>query len=65
MFTMIVFILLMVLLIVASGAALHLGVFKAHREETGFVRKALGGVISYGFSAIAWLGMYSHHYLGW
>lgn len=65
MFMTIVFVLLMVLLIVAGGAALHLGVFKAHREETGFVRKALGGVLSYGFSAFAWLLMYSHHYLGW
>lgn len=65
MFMMIVFILLMALLIVASGAALHLGAFKAHREETGFIKKALGGVISYGFSAAVWLGMYSHHYLGW
>lgn len=62
---LIVFYLLMALLILAGGAALHLGFFKAHLKETGFVKKGLGGVFSYGFSTFVWLIMYSHHYLGW
>ena len=65
MFMTVVFIFLMVLLILSGGAALHLGVFRAHRPETGFAKKAFGGVISYGISAAAWLALYSYHYLGW
>lgn len=65
MFMTVVFIFLMVLLILTGGAALHLGLFKAHRPETGFVKKAGGGIVSYGISALAWLAMYSYHYLGW
>ena len=65
MFKTVVFIFLMILLILSSGAAIHLGVFKVHRPETGFVRKVLGGIVSYGISAIVWLVLYSYHYLGW
>lgn len=65
MFMTTVFILLMVLLILSGGAALHMGVFKAHRPETGSVQKAVGGVVSYAISAAVWLAFYSHHYLGW
>lgn len=65
MFMLIVFIFLMALLIIASGAALYMGLFKAHRDGAGFVKKALGGVVSFGLSAAVWLAMYSHHYLKW
>ena len=65
MFKTVVFIFLMILLILSGGAAIHLGVFKVHRPETGFVRKVLGGIVSYGISTLAWLAMYSYHYLGW
>jgi hypothetical protein len=65
MFTTVVFIFLMILLILSGGAAIHLGVFKVHRPETGFVKKVLGGIVSYGISAIVWLVLYSYHYLGW
>jgi hypothetical protein len=65
MFKTVVFIFLMILLILSGGAAIHLGVFKVHRPETGFVRKVLGGIVSYGISAIVWLVLYSYHYLGW
>ena len=61
----IVFIFLMILLILSGGAALHLGLFKAHRPETGFVKKVFGGILSYAISALAWLALYSYHYLGW
>ena len=64
MFKTVVFIFLMILLILSGGAAIHLGVFKVHRPETGFVRKVLGGIVSYGISAIVWLVLYSYHYLG-
>jgi hypothetical protein len=65
MFRTVVFIFLMILLILSGGAAIHLGVFKVHRPETGFVKKVLGGIVSYGISAIVWLVLYSYHYLGW
>jgi len=65
MFMTIVFIFLMILLIVSGGAALHLGVFKAHRPQTGYVKKIFGGIVSYGISAAVWLVFYSYHYLGW
>jgi hypothetical protein len=61
----IVFILLMILLILSGGAALHLGIFKAHRPEISTVKKTLGGVVPYGISAAFWLVLYSYHYLGW
>ena len=48
-----------------GGAVLHLGVFKAHRPETGFVKKVIGGIVSYAISALVWLALYSYHYLGW
>ena len=65
MFMTAVFIFLMILLILSGGAALHLGVFKAHRPETGMVRKVLGGIASYGISTLVWLALYSYHYLDW
>lgn len=65
MFMLIVFIFLMLLLILSGGAAIHMGVFKAHRPETGFGRRVFSGIVSYGISALAWLAMYSYHYLGW
>ena len=65
MFMFIVFIVLATLLFVAGGAALHMGVFKAHREETGFTKKVFGGIASYGISGVGWFFMYSYHYLGW
>jgi hypothetical protein len=65
MFMMIVFICLMTVLILSGGAVIHMGVFKAHRPETGFCQKVLGGIMSYAISALAWLALYSYHYLGW
>lgn len=65
MFVMIVFISLMIVLILSGGAAIHMGVFKAHRPKTGFCQKVFGGIVSYGISALAWLAIYSYHYLGW
>jgi hypothetical protein len=65
MFMMIIFILTAVLLFLSTGAALYMGVFKAHRENTAFVRKLFSGIISYGFSAVSWFFMYGHSYLGW
>ncbi len=65
MFMTIVFILLMLLLILSGGGAIHLGFFKAHRPETGFGRKVIGAIVSYGISALVWLALYSYHYLGW
>jgi len=65
MFMTIVFICLAVLLVLSSGAALHMGIFKTFgpKKSPGF--KAVSGIISYGLSGIVWFFMYSHHYLGW
>ena len=65
MFMTIVFVFLMVLLILTGGAAIHLGVFKVHRPETGFVKRVFGGIVSYAISALVWLALYSYCYLGW
>jgi hypothetical protein len=65
MFMTVVFIFLMILLILTGGAVLHLGVFKAHHPETGFIKKVFGGIVSYTISALVWLALYSYHYLGW
>ena len=65
MFMMIVFIFLMIVLILSGGAVIHMSVFKSHRPEMGFGKKALSGIVSNGISALAWLAMYSYHYLGW
>jgi len=65
MFSMIVFLLLMALLIVGSGTALHMAFFKGFRTETGFSKKVIGGFLSYLISGTAWLFMYSYTHLGW
>jgi hypothetical protein len=65
MFMTVVFIFLMIVLVLSGGAALHLGLFKAHRSETGYNKKVIGGIVSYAISTLAWLAMYSYHYLGW
>jgi hypothetical protein len=65
MFMLIVFLLLMALLIMSSGAAIHMAAFKGHREETGLVKKVIGGIVSYLFSGTAWLFIYSYTFLGW
>jgi hypothetical protein len=65
MFRTIVFIALMILLILSSGAAFQMGLFKGHLDKTGFVKRALGGVCAYGLSILIWLTLYSHYYLGW
>ncbi|OPX41805.1 MAG: hypothetical protein DRG82_16250 [Deltaproteobacteria bacterium] len=65
MFMMVVFILLALLLFLASGAAIHMSVFKVHCGEVSISRKVFGGIVSYGLSALAWSFMYSYHYLAW
>lgn len=54
-----------VLLVVLTGAALYMGVFKAHRDTASFTRKTLSGLVSGAISCLAWATLYSHHYLGW
>ena len=65
MFMMIVFILLMTLLILSGGAVLYMGVFHSHRPQAGLGKKIFSGIVSFGISALAWLALYSYHYLGW
>ncbi|MBA4394780.1 MAG: hypothetical protein C0407_14615 [Desulfobacca sp.] len=65
MFVMIVFCPLIAFLIVSSGTALHMAVFKSHHEETGVAKKVIGGIVSYLFSGLVWLLMTSYTFLGW
>lgn len=54
----------MLVLVLATTVALYMGVFHAHRKAaTG--SKAVFGVLSGLISAVSWLFMYSHHYIGW
>ncbi|MBN1848482.1 MAG: hypothetical protein JW932_07845 [Deltaproteobacteria bacterium] len=65
MFMMIVFIFMALVLFLATGAAIYMGIFKAHSENASLARKTFSGIASYGFSAVFWFFMYSYHYLGW
>ena len=65
MFLAIVSVLLMVLLVLCGGAALYMGLFKAHRKDTGLVKKVVCGIVSYALSTVFWFGNYSYHHLGW
>lgn len=52
-------------LILATSAALYMGIFKAHRETATFKKKTLSGIASVLLSCCIWAVLYSHHYLGW
>lgn len=65
MFDYTVFIGLALLLFIAGGATIHMGVFGAMKPESSFVKKALTGVVSYALSGVFWYGCYGYHYLGW
>ena len=65
MFMSFVFACLFILMIVAGGAALHMGLFKADRKGFGSGRQVLSGIFSYGVSGCVWFIIYSYHYLGW
>lgn len=64
-FSYIVFTLLALLLFLATGAAIHLGVFRAGRQGITQFRKVTTAILSYGFSGIVWYLAYGHHYVGW
>jgi len=64
-FHYIVFTLLALLLFLASGAAIHMGVFKAHRRETGAANKIVTGIVSYVIAGTYWYLAYGYHYLDW
>ncbi len=65
MFDLIVFWLLALILFLATGAAINMGLFRADRPGRGLAYKTLAGLCSYAFSGAAWYFMYSYHYLGW
>ena len=65
MFASCVFVFLLLLLFLSGGAAIHMGIFKSHRSDASLARKFIGGIVSYGFSAVFWYFSYSYHYLGW
>ncbi|WP_461208617.1 hypothetical protein [Desulfocurvus sp. DL9XJH121] len=53
----------LVVLVLATAAALYMGIFKAHRKGAG--AKALWGTASGVLSAAVWAFFYSHQYMGW
>lgn len=55
----------MLVLVLATGAALYMGLFRAHRTGLGLGRKILCGLASGVLSAVVWNILYSHQYLGW
>ncbi len=65
MFSAIIFVCLMLLLFLAGGAAVHMGVFKSHKQGKSLASKTITGILSYGFSAVFWFFSYTHFYLGW
>ncbi len=65
MFDLIVFWMLALILFLASGAAVYMGIFKADKPGRGLAYKTLTGLCSYTFSGVAWYFMYSYHYLRW
>lgn len=65
MFIQTVSMLLLLLLVLAGGAVLYMGVFKAHRAGVSTAKKAMSGIFAYGLSAIFWLTNYSYHHIGW
>lgn len=65
MFMSSVFVCLFILLVLAGGAALDTGLFKAGGTDAGSGRQALSSIFSYGISAGIWSLIYSFHYLGW
>jgi hypothetical protein len=65
MFMASVFTGLMLLLILAGGAALYMGVLKAAGPHVSLARKAASGIVAYAISGSVWGLLYSFHYLGW
>ena len=55
----------MLFLVLATGAALYMGVFRSHRPETSYKKKVFTGIFSYSASAGIWFLLYSHQYMGW
>lgn len=65
MFMSFVFVCLLILLVLAGGTALYMGIFRANGDNVSLGKKAFYGVLSYGLSVFIWFFMYSFHYLGW
>ena len=65
MFLTIVSTLFLFILFLAGGAVLFMGVFKAHKNGTGFAKKCISGVTAYTLSAVIWFGLYSYQHMGW
>lgn len=65
MFDLFVFWLLAVILFLATGAALYMGLFKADKPAKGLKYKFFSGLCSYGTSLTVWYFMYSYRYLDW
>ena len=52
-------------LLLASGAALYMGVFRACGPAVSWPRKWISGLLSGLIAGVAWFLMYSWSYLSW
>lgn len=52
-------------LLLATGAALYMGVFRAHRDGVSMASKFFRGVLSALISGATWFGLSSWTYLSW
>lgn len=64
-FNYVVFTILAMALFLATGAAIHMGIFKARGREVGAARKGVTAIVSYVISGFCWCLAYGYHYLGW
>jgi hypothetical protein len=55
----------MLLLFLATGSALYMGVFRAHRDGLSLSSKVVRGMLSAFMSVAMWFGLYSWSYLSW
>ena len=55
----------MVVLLLATGTALYMGVFRAHRTGVSLPSKVVRGMFSAFMSIALWFGLYSWSYLSW
>ena len=55
----------MMVLLLATGSALYMGVFRAHRDGVSFPAKIVRGLLSAFMSVMLWSGLYSWSYLSW
>jgi hypothetical protein len=55
----------MLFILFATGAALYMGIFKAHKSSVSLGAKLASGFLSAIIAGATWFGLYSWSYLSW